>query len=131
MALALRDTASKSDYTLDTICALFLDELEETNPELAKRYDQTIGKLCDFGYKGGRVGSLTAQHPTGPIFRNSLGSPWTTASSFVRFETARGKGVIRKKVTPHAYRHAWATHALENGRLDIYEACWVPRPVEG
>jgi integrase len=24
-------------------------------------------------------------------------------------------------VTPYAYRHAWATHALENGRLDIYE----------
>jgi hypothetical protein len=36
---ALRDTASKSDYTLDTICALYLEELEETNADLAKRYE--------------------------------------------------------------------------------------------
>src|SRR5262245_3202314 len=56
--MALRDTASKSDYTLETICALFLEELEETNPGLAKRYDQTIGQLCDFEYKGRRVGKL-------------------------------------------------------------------------
>ena len=29
--MALRDTASKSDYTIDTVCALYLRELEETN----------------------------------------------------------------------------------------------------
>src|SRR5262249_28333075 len=47
--------------------------------------------------------------------------PWTASASFVRFEKARGKKIIREKVTPYAYRHAWATHALESGRLDIYE----------
>jgi hypothetical protein len=35
--MALRDTASKSDYTLETICSLYLEGLEETNPALAKR----------------------------------------------------------------------------------------------
>jgi integrase len=264
--MALRNPASKSDYTLETICALFLEELEETNPDLAKRYDQTLGQFCDFEYRGRPVGKLlvnaelegihlrkwaetfrseqtqrtyincckavltwavrkkgvnishnpllsvkspkvesravvispdehekllklwgndcfcdflqamwftgarpgeiagiearhlegglwrldptehktgrvtgkdrvigvcdelyeivdrlTALHPTGPIFRNSQGRPWTTAASFVRFEKAREKGVIREKVTPYAYRHAWATHALESGRLDLYE----------
>ena len=61
------------------------------------------------------VEGLNAEHPEGPIFRNSYGRPWTTSASFVRFETAREKKVIRKQVTPYAYRHAWATHALENG----------------
>lgn len=56
--MALRDTASKSDYTLETICALSLEELEETNSGLAKWYDQTIGQFCDFEYKGRRVGKL-------------------------------------------------------------------------
>lgn len=67
------------------------------------------------------VDRLTALHPTGPIFRNSQGRPWTTQASFVRFETARGNKIIREEVTPYAYRHAWATHAPENDRLDIYE----------
>jgi hypothetical protein len=56
--MALRDTASKSDYTLDTICALYLEELEETNPDLAKRYFQILGKFSDFEYRGKRVGKL-------------------------------------------------------------------------
>ena len=75
--------------------------------------------VCDELYEV--VDRLTTKHPTGPIFRNTLGRPWTTSASFVRFEKAREKKAIRDKVTPYAYRHAWATHALESGRLDIYE----------
>lgn len=75
--------------------------------------------VCDELYE--IVDRLTAKHATGPIFRNMYGRPWTTQASFVRFETARANKLIRKEVTPYAYRHAWATHALENGRLDIYE----------
>lgn len=80
--------------------------------------DRVIG-VCDELYES--VDRLTALYPTGPIFRNSIGRPWTTSASYVRFETAREKKIIRKQVTPYAYRHAWGTHALENGRLDIYE----------
>jgi integrase len=264
--MTLGDTALKSDYTFETICALYVRELEETNPGLAKRYEQTTLQLCRFEYRGKRVGKLlvnaelegihlrkwaetfpsdqtqrtyincckavltwavrkkginishnpflsvkspkiesravvisleeheallkfwnydcfcdflqalwftgarpgeiakiearhlknglwrldpsehktgrvtgkdrvigvcdelyevvdrlTAMYITGPIFRNMYGRPWTTQASFVRFETARANKLIRKEVTPYAYRHAWATHALENGRLDIYE----------
>lgn len=264
--MALRDTASKSDYLLETVCSLYLMELAETNPDLSKRYRQTLGHFCDFKYQGKRVGKLLvnaelegihlrrwaetfpsdqtqrtyincckavltwavrkksinishnpflsvkspkiesravvisreeheallkfwnndcycdflqamwftgarpgeiakiearhledglwrlaptehktgrvtgkdrvigvcdelyeivdrlmALHPTGPLFLNTIGRPWTTSASFVRFEMAREKKIIRKQVTPYAYRHAWATHALENGRLDIYE----------
>ncbi len=269
--MAVRDTASKDDYPLDTVCALYVDELEETNPKLAKRYKQILGRFCDFVLtkgvdKGKRVGSLfvnaeaegkhlgawveqfpsdqtrrsyindvktafnwavkkkgvnithnpflalkapkiesravvitrteheallkfwnndcycdflqamwftgarpgeiakiearhfkdglwllepnehktgrvtgkdrvigvcdelyevvdrlTKKHPTGPIFRNTYGRPWTTSASFVRFESARLHQIIRDEVSPYAYRHAWATHALEDGKLDVYE----------
>jgi integrase len=264
--MALRDTASKLDYTFGTICGLYLEELGDTNPDLAKRYEQTLHHFCEFDYRGSKVSKLlvnaelegihleqwaatfpstqtqrtyincckavltwavnkkgvnishnpflsvkspkiesramvisreeheallkfwnndcfcdflqamwytgarpgeiakiearhskddlwrlaptehktgrttgkdrmigvceelyeivdrlTALHPTGPIFRNSQGRPWTTQASFVRFETARANKLIREEVTPYAYRHAWATHALENDRLDIYE----------
>lgn len=264
--MSLRDTASKSDYTLDTICALFLEEKEEEDPDLAKRYDPILGAFCDHVYKKRRVGKLlvnaeldkqhlrswastylsdqtqrtyvtaaktmmnwavkrkdiniiqspfadfktsktrsravvitkeeheallkfwendcycdflwalwytgarpgeiakveqrhideglwrldetehksgrvtgkdrligipdglrtiverlVAKHPEGPIFRNTYGRPWTTSASHVRFKDARNEGVIRPEVTPYAYRHAWATHALEEGNLTEYE----------
>ena len=76
----------------------------------------------------GIIGELTAivdrlcrKYPTGPIFRNSFGEPWTTGASHMRFKKARAKKLIRPVVTPYAYRHAWATHALESGNLDVYE----------
>ena len=61
--MAVRDTASKDDYPLDTFCAFYVDELEESNPNLAKRYKQVLGRFCDFVLlkgvdKGRRVGSL-------------------------------------------------------------------------
>lgn len=269
--MAVRDTASKEDYSLDTICAYYVEELEEANPTLAKRYKQILGRFCDFVLtkgvdKGRRIGSLlvnaeaeakhlrawveqfpseqtqrsyindvkaaltwavkkkgvnishnpflalkapkiesravvisraeheallkfwdndcycdflqalwytgarpgeiakiearhfkdglwlleptehktgrvtgrdrvigicdelyeivdrlTKKYPTGPIFRNTYGRPWTTSASFVRFESARLEEIIRDEVTPYAYRHAWATHALEDNKLDVYE----------
>jgi len=56
--MALRDTASKSDYTFDTICALFLEDREEEDPKLAKRYEPILGAFCDHVYKKRRVGKL-------------------------------------------------------------------------
>ena len=35
--MALRDTASKSDYTFETICALFQEEFGDKDPDLASR----------------------------------------------------------------------------------------------
>lgn len=264
--MAMRDTASKADYTFDNICALYIEELQQENPKLAKRYMQILDKFSAFTYKGRRIGKLLvnaelepihlemwaknypsdqtkrtyitfckavlewairkknlnvvknpladarvpkvtsravviseqehlalldfwkrdcfcdflqgmwftgarpgelskveARHfsdglwrldptehktgrvtgkdrligvsddlleiverliklyPDGPIFKNSQGRPWTISAMFVRFERAREKKIIRPEVVPYSYRHAWATHALETGRLDLYE----------
>ena len=264
--MSVRDTASRSDYTLDTIIALYIEELEEANPQLAKRYQQILEKLSSFVHKGKRIGKLLVNaelesihleswakqyrsdqtkrtymttckaamewavrkkslnvhknpfaeaktpkvvsrvvvisedehkallkfwgndcfcdflqalwftgarpgelakvearhfqdglwmldptehktgrvtgkdriigvaedlqeiverlsklHPEGPIFRNSQGRPWKTTTIHVRFEKAKGENVIRPEVVPYSYRHAWATHALENDKLDLYE----------
>lgn len=264
--MAVRDTASKADYSLDNIIALYVEELEQENPKLAKRYRQILEKFSVFVYKGKRVGKLlvnaelesihleswakgykseqtkrtyitfckavmewavkkkslnvtknplasakvpkvtsravviskeehqallkfwtndcfcdflqamwftgarpgelskvearhfsdglwrldptehktgrvtgkdriigvadelleiverlTKLNPEGPIFRNSQGRPWTISAMHVRFVQARDEKIIPKVVVPYSYRHAWATHALENGRLDLYE----------
>ena len=46
--MAVRDTASKEDFDLDTVFALYVDELEESNPTLAKRYRRVLGHFSDF-----------------------------------------------------------------------------------
>ena len=74
---------------------------------------------CDELYE--IVDRLTKKHPTGPIFRNTYGRPWTTSASFVRFESARLHEIVRDVVSPYSYRYAWATHALEDKKLDVYE----------
>jgi integrase len=65
-------------------------------------------------------------HPTGPIFLNSHGRKWDAQALYVRFQTAKRatkvrKAVIREDVVPYSYRHAWATHALEQGLLSDWE----------
>jgi integrase len=268
--MALRDTASQADYTVDTLCGLYLESVADRDAELLKRYEPILGNFCDHAYKkaGRRVGKLLvnaeldtehledwastftsdqtqrtyincvkavldwavakkrinvtknplsgvvapkvksratiiykAEHlgllklwddpddpirdlltamwatgarpgelskierrhyedgiwklqphehktgdrtdddriiavvgglievverlckkyPEGPIFRNSYGRRWDAQALYVRFETARRKKVIRKKVVPYSYRHAWATNALEDGKLTEWE----------
>ena len=263
--MALRDTASKSDYALETICGLYVEELAEEDAALSERYEAILGSFCDHLYKGKRVGKLLVnaeldtehlkswartfrsdqtqrtyincckaalawavnkksinvlhnpllgvrspkvqsravvvtreehqallalwddpfrdfliamwftgarpgeiakiearhykdglwrldpsehktgaatgmdrviavvgelvavvkrlckKYPKGPLFRNTCGRPWNNQATYVRFETARAKKVIREEVVPYSYRHAWATHALEAGNLTEYE----------
>src|SRR5262249_3703850 len=56
--MALRDTASKHDYAFETICALYLEELSESDDDLSKRYDQILGYFCDHEYRGRKIGHL-------------------------------------------------------------------------
>jgi integrase len=51
--------------------------------------------------------------PTGPIFRNSRGNPWTAYAVNCRF--CRLKEKIGKKVCLYTFRHSFATRMLEAG----------------
>lgn len=56
--MAIRDTASKSDYTFETVCALFQEELGDKDPDLPKRYEQTLSHFRKFEYRGRKAGKL-------------------------------------------------------------------------
>jgi integrase len=56
--MAVRDTGSKEDYSVETICALYLDELEKDRPSVAQRYKPILGSFCDFKHNGKRIGKL-------------------------------------------------------------------------
>ncbi len=56
------------------------------------------------------VRRLARKHPTGPIFRNGRGKPWTPNSIRCRFRKYKRKGLCSTVI-----RHSWATNALARG----------------
>jgi integrase len=58
---------------------------------------------------------LEAQHADGPLFLNSRGRPWTRGAVRIRFRNLRKKHPELRGVVAYAYRHSFATSALERG----------------
>ena len=58
---------------------------------------------------------LAAKFPTGPIFRNSQGNPWTDNAVRCRMRRLREKLGLPEGTVAYAYRHSYATSGLENG----------------
>ena len=56
---------------------------------------------------------LTEKHPTGPLFRNADGAPWTTDAVNCRFQRIKKREGV--KYSLYALRHSFATHALMKG----------------
>lgn len=56
---------------------------------------------------------LVAAHPTGPLFLNSRGLPWTRQAVRLRFTRLRKKFPELKDVVAYTYRASFATDALE------------------
>lgn len=56
---------------------------------------------------------LVLTYPTGPLFRNTRGKPWTADAVNGRFTTVQKK--LGKRYSLYALRHSWATKALQNG----------------
>jgi integrase len=56
---------------------------------------------------------LMAKHPSGPLFRNTDGRPWTPGATNCRFQHVRRK--TGKKYSLYALRHSFATHAMMKG----------------
>lgn len=63
---------------------------------------------------------LVARNPTGPIFRNEDGNPWTLQAINCRFRRKKVRKADRLAgdVTAYVYRHSFATDALEKGVPD-------------
>jgi integrase len=58
---------------------------------------------------------LVAQRPTGPLFLNSRGRPWSRNAVRCRFRRLRSKLNLGRGVVAYAYRHTFATAGLEEG----------------
>lgn len=58
--------------------------------------------------------TLCAEHPTGKIFLNSWGKPWTPDNIRLRFKRMKRQGLDPKAV-PYCLRSGFITDALENG----------------
>lgn len=59
--------------------------------------------------------ALVERHPSGPIFRNSRGKPWTRNAWRCRFRRVRVKLDLGDDVCAYGFRHGYATDALERG----------------
>ena len=98
--MAVRDTASKSDYTLDNIIALYVEELEQENPALAKRYKQILEKLSAFVYKGKRVGKLLVNADLESIHLESWAKKYKsdqTKRTYITFCKSVMEWAVKKK----------------------------------
>lgn len=58
---------------------------------------------------------LVQAHPTGPLFLNTHGQPWTRNAIRCRFRRIRLKLGLGNDVVAYLYRHAFVTDALTNG----------------
>lgn len=58
---------------------------------------------------------LIAKHPTGPLFRNSRGKPFSSNAIRCRFRNLRRKFPQLEGVVAHVWRHTFTTDALVNG----------------
>ncbi len=56
---------------------------------------------------------LIGQHPTGPLFRNTIGGPWKKDSINCRFQRLKKK--LGKDVCAYSIRHSFATEGLKQG----------------
>lgn len=56
---------------------------------------------------------LVAEHPQGPIFRNTDGLPWTPDATNCRFQYLKKK--LKVKYSLYALRHSFATRAIQRG----------------
>jgi len=99
-------TAAQIDLQ-DGICVLSKHKTsEKTNRPRVIYLTPTMTTLCS---------KLVERWPTGPIFRNHRGVPWTVNAVRIRFRRLRSKFPELRDVVAYTFRHTFATNALVNG----------------
>jgi len=76
--------------------------------ELTKKYINTYRNLI-------RVHQQPQKEDVDILFLNRRGKKLTRAMIFTIVKTLAKKANIQKKISPHTFRHSFATHLLENG----------------
>jgi integrase len=61
------------------------------------------------------IRALIKRYPTGPLFRNRLGQPWTCNAIRLRWKRLRDKLKLPAGTCSYAYRHTYATEGIVNG----------------
>jgi integrase/recombinase XerC len=59
--------------------------------------------------------ALALEHPSGPLFRNTRGDPWTIQAYGKQLRRARRRAGVGPDVVTYGLRHLWITDALERG----------------
>ncbi len=72
-------------------------------------------KYIDIYRKEIRVHQVIAPMAKDTVFLNQHGKPLTRAMIFTIVKRLAEKAGIRKTISPHTFRHSFATHLLENG----------------
>lgn len=60
---------------------------------------------------------LADQYPTGKLFRNTLGNPWTANLLSARMTTLKNRSGV--KATAYGFRHAFCTRAILSKQVDL------------
>ncbi|BAO55612.1 integrase [Nonlabens marinus S1-08] len=76
--------------------------------------DSTI-KLIEFYINEIRVHAPSKTDHTDTLFLNRRGRGLTRAMIFTIIQDLKAAAGIKKKISPHTFRHSFATHLLENG----------------
>ena len=61
----------------------------------------------------GIITRLAERHPTGPVFRNSAGQPWT--ANAVKCAFARLEKHVGRRIQHYDFRHTWVTRIITSG----------------
>jgi len=65
---------------------------------------------------------LIHKYPTGPLFRNTRGQPWTADNIVFNFYLLRKRLGLRKGISMYSMRHTFATELLQSGVSDALVA---------
>lgn len=69
--------------------------------------------------------TLVAKRPTGTIFRTNKGRAWSAANLQTQFRRAATLAGIPRTLTPHSFRHTFATRHIDRGISIAKVATWL------
>lgn len=109
-----------SELTALRISDLFLEEdfirvLGKGNKQRLVPIANQTKELIEDYIKYTRIELVNDNYVTDVLFLNRRGKPLTRAMIFTIVKNAARMSEVRKEVSPHTFRHSFATHLLENG----------------